>query len=138
MLNAARPFLSSRSNMALLGQARRQTVNPFKSTTFSSSSTVAQQQHRLFATSFSRTQATTTTSQVPILKPSTAARSIPPALPNKTIKTILATTEPDTAVKVQGWIRSTRQQKHVTFMEVNDGSSLKGVQAILSGGQGKG
>jgi len=65
-------------------------------------------------------------------------RVIPPALPNKTIKTLLNSTEPDTMVKVQGWIRSTRQQKNVTFMEVNDGSSLKGVQAILSGGQGKG
>lgn len=65
-------------------------------------------------------------------------RVIPPALPNKTIKTLLSTTEPDTMVKVQGWIRSTRQQKNVTFMEVNDGSSLKGVQAILGGGQGKG
>ncbi|KAF9184104.1 hypothetical protein BGZ51_003570 [Haplosporangium sp. Z 767] len=77
----------------------------------------------------------------PILKPSIAAgtiRPIPPALPNKTIKTILTSTEPDTLVKVQGWIRSTRQQKNVTFVEVNDGSSLKGVQAILSGGQGKG
>lgn len=125
--------------MALLDQAKRQTVNSLKTTTFSSSSSIlVQQQHRLFATSFSRAQATTTISQAPILKPNTAARSIPPALPNKTIKTILTTTEPDTVVKVQGWIRSTRQQKHVTFVEVNDGSSLKGVQAILSGGQGKG
>ncbi|KAG0327281.1 Asparaginyl-tRNA synthetase [Podila horticola] len=73
-----------------------------------------------------------------ILKPTTAARTIPPALPNRTIKSILSSTEPNTPVKVQGWIRSTRQQKHVTFMEVNDGSSLKGVQAILEGGQGKG
>ncbi|KAF9404884.1 hypothetical protein BGZ94_003895, partial [Podila epigama] len=64
--------------------------------------------------------------------------TIPPALSNRTIKNILASTEPNTVVKVQGWIRSTRQQKHVTFMEVNDGSSLKGVQAILEGGQGKG
>ncbi|KAG0002544.1 hypothetical protein BGZ79_002775 [Entomortierella chlamydospora] len=65
-------------------------------------------------------------------------RSILPALPNKTIKSILATTEPNTPVKVQGWVRSARNQKHVTFLEVNDGSSLKGVQAILEGGQGKG
>ncbi|KAG0327608.1 hypothetical protein BG004_002750, partial [Podila humilis] len=68
----------------------------------------------------------------------TATRVIPPALPNRTIKTILSSTEPNTPVKVQGWIRSTRQQKHITFMEVNDGSGLKGVQAILEGGQGKG
>ncbi|KAI7829614.1 asparaginyl-tRNA synthetase [Gamsiella multidivaricata] len=74
---------------------------------------------------------TSTSSQSPI-------RIIPPALPNRTIKSILTSTEPGTSVKVQGWIRSARQQKHVTFLEVNDGSSLKGVQAILSGGQGKG
>ncbi|KAF9273765.1 hypothetical protein BGZ68_001219 [Mortierella alpina] len=84
------------------------------------------------------TTSTKTTVQAPILSPGAATRSIPPALPNKTIKTLLTSTEPGTSVKVQGWIRSTRQQKHVTFMEVNDGSSLKGVQAILSGGQGKG
>ncbi|KAF9433162.1 hypothetical protein BGZ76_009812 [Entomortierella beljakovae] len=67
-----------------------------------------------------------------------ATRVIPPALPFKTIKSILATTEPGTPVMLQGWIRSSRNQKHVTFLEVNDGSSLKGVQAILEGGQGKG
>jgi aspartyl/asparaginyl-tRNA synthetase len=33
---------------------------------------------------------------------------------------------------------SARQQKHATFLKVNDGSSLKGIQAILSGGEGKG
>lgn len=90
-----------------------------------------------FSSSYS-TRATTSRPTTTILKPAVAARTIPPALPNKTIKSILNSTEPNTPVKVQGWIRSTRQQKHVTFMEVNDGSSLKGVQAILEGGQGKG
>ncbi|KAF9156002.1 hypothetical protein BG015_007680 [Linnemannia schmuckeri] len=140
MLTAARPFFSSRTNITLLGQARRQTANGLKPTS-SSSTALAQHQHRLFATSLNRAQATATSqAQASILKPNTTAatRSIPPALPNKTIKSILTTTEPDTVVKVQGWIRSTRQQKHVTFVEVNDGSSLKGVQAILNGGQGKG
>ncbi|KAI8346610.1 hypothetical protein B0O80DRAFT_225437 [Mortierella sp. GBAus27b] len=28
--------------------------------------------------------------------------------------------------------------KHLTFLEINDGSGLKGIQAILSGGEGKG
>ncbi|KAF8935945.1 hypothetical protein BGZ52_008724 [Haplosporangium bisporale] len=88
--------------------------------------------------SSSSTRATASQPITTILKPAIAARTIPPALPNKTIKSILNSTEPNTPVKVQGWIRSTRQQKHVTFMEVNDGSSLKGVQAILEGGQGKG
>ncbi|KAF9133441.1 hypothetical protein BGW39_009752 [Mortierella sp. 14UC] len=136
MLTAARPLLSARTCMTsgLLSQAaRRQSAK----TAFNTSSLTRPSQHRLFATSFSQAQATVT-SQAPILKPNTAVRSIPPALPNKTIKTILTSTEPGTVVKVQGWIRSTRHQKNVTFVEVNDGSSLKGVQAILSGGQGKG
>ncbi|KAI1318104.1 Asparaginyl-tRNA synthetase [Mortierella claussenii] len=71
-------------------------------------------------------------------KTTASTRAIPSALPNKTIKCILANATPDTHVKVQGWVRSTRQQKNVTFVELNDGSSLKGVQAILSGGEGKG
>ncbi|KAF9908499.1 hypothetical protein EC991_009763 [Linnemannia zychae] len=133
MLTAARPLLSTKASMAsgLLVQAAR-----FQSA--KTAFTLTQpSQHRLFTTSFSRDQATSAT-QAPILKTSTTVRTIPPALPNKTIKTILTSTEPDTVVKVQGWIRSTRQQKNVTFVEVNDGSSLKGVQAILNGGQGKG
>ncbi|KAG0198998.1 hypothetical protein BGX33_011945 [Mortierella sp. NVP41] len=119
---------------SLLSQAGRQTLKAVAPSTTRPSSLV---QHRLFTSSFSRTQAQQGQAQT-ILRPSAAVRSIPPALPNKTIKSILTSTEPDTAVKVQGWIRSTRQQKNVTFLEVNDGSSLKGVQAILSGGQGKG
>ena len=36
----------------------------------------------------------------------------------------------DTA-KVQGWVRSVRKQKGVTFLEVNDGSSQKSLQVVL-------
>ncbi|KAF9163866.1 hypothetical protein DFQ26_002060 [Actinomortierella ambigua] len=60
------------------------------------------------------------------------------ALPNKTIRSILASTPEGSQVKVQGWIRSTRQQKQVAFAEVNDGSNLKGIQAILSSDQARG
>jgi len=52
-------------------------------------------------------------------------------LPNKTIKTIL--NEDGTNVAVRGWIRSVRKQKQVSFATVNDGSNLKGIQAILNG-----
>lgn len=52
-------------------------------------------------------------------------------LPNKTIKTLL--NEDSTNVAVRGWIRSVRKQKQVSFATVNDGSNLKGIQAILSG-----
>ncbi|KAG0206803.1 hypothetical protein BGX28_001829 [Mortierella sp. GBA30] len=136
MIPATRPVLRSRQLSQCLCHSRHQSckvtlsslASPLKhrfSTTTSSSSSVS-------------TKNNNTNVQKTILNPGLAARSIPLALPNKTIKTILTSTEPDTVVKVQGWIRSTRQQKHVTFIEVNDGSSLKGVQAILSGGQGKG
>jgi asparaginyl-tRNA synthetase len=51
-------------------------------------------------------------------------------LPNKTIKTLLQ--EGNTNVSVRGWIRSVRKQKQVSFATVNDGSNLKGIQAILN------
>jgi asparaginyl-tRNA synthetase len=51
-------------------------------------------------------------------------------LPNKTIKTLLQ--EDHNQVAVRGWIRSVRKQKQVSFATVNDGSTLKGIQAILN------
>jgi len=33
-------------------------------------------------------------------------------------------------VKVQGWVRTVRDQKNFAFIEVNDGSSISGIQAI--------
>ncbi|CAG8533367.1 4176_t:CDS:2 [Funneliformis mosseae] len=35
-------------------------------------------------------------------------------------------------IQVNGWIRTVRIQKNVSFASINDGSSLKGLQAILS------
>jgi asparaginyl-tRNA synthetase len=51
-------------------------------------------------------------------------------LPSKTIKSIL--NGQDSSVQVRGWIRSVRKQKQVCFATVNDGSNLKGIQAILN------
>lgn len=51
-------------------------------------------------------------------------------LPNKTIKTLLK--EDATQVSVRGWVRSVRKQKQVSFATINDGSNLKGIQAILN------
>lgn len=39
--------------------------------------------------------------------------------------------EPGTRVKVKGWVRTKREQKEFTFLEVNDGSSLQSLQVIL-------
>ena len=39
--------------------------------------------------------------------------------------------QPHTAVLVQGWVRTKREAKGVSFIEVNDGSSLQGLQVVL-------
>jgi len=36
------------------------------------------------------------------------------------------------SVTVKGWVRTVRRQKQFSFVEVNDGSSLKGVQCIVA------
>jgi len=37
----------------------------------------------------------------------------------------------DQTVSIQGWIRTVRKQKTLAFVEVNDGSSLSGIQCVL-------
>ncbi|MEG3439327.1 asparagine--tRNA ligase [Pannus brasiliensis CCIBt3594] len=47
------------------------------------------------------------------------------------IKEILKTGQPSEAVTVQGWVRTKRELKEFTFLEVNDGSSMANLQVIL-------
>jgi asparaginyl-tRNA synthetase len=47
------------------------------------------------------------------------------------IKEIFQTGQPDQSVTVQGWVRTKRELKEFTFLEVNDGSSLANLQVIL-------
>ncbi len=47
------------------------------------------------------------------------------------IRDILRTAEPNQTITVQGWIRTKRESKSFTFVEVNDGSSMVGLQAVL-------
>jgi len=35
-------------------------------------------------------------------------------------------------VLIKGWVRTVRKQKTLAFVEINDGSNLKGVQCVLS------
>ncbi|KAL7438410.1 hypothetical protein ACHAXH_005862 [Discostella pseudostelligera] len=66
-------------------------------------------------TSSSSTTTTTTTSTTPSprrVKTSTAQAS-------------------DDLVSIKGWVRTVRRQKTVAFVEVNDGSSLGGIQCVL-------
>lgn len=59
---------------------------------------------------------------------STEAVSTPQIL--KRVKTKeAAPTEEDVAIK--GWVRTVRKQKTLAFVEVNDGSTLSGIQCVL-------
>lgn len=46
------------------------------------------------------------------------------------IRSLLALTDPRSNVTLQGWVRTRRDSKNCTFIEVNDGSSLKGLQVV--------
>ena len=46
------------------------------------------------------------------------------------VKNALASAEPQDSVLVQGWIRTRRDAKSFSFIELNDGSSLKSLQVI--------
>jgi len=48
------------------------------------------------------------------------------------IKALLQDGQPDDTVQIQGWVRTKREQKDFTFVEVNDGSSMNGLQAIIN------
>jgi asparaginyl-tRNA synthetase len=50
------------------------------------------------------------------------------------IKHILAATEPKAAVTVKGWIRTRRDSKGFSFLELNDGSCLANLQVIVDAG----
>lgn len=47
------------------------------------------------------------------------------------IKALLATGQPGDAVTVKGWVRTKRELKEFAFLELNDGSSLAGLQVVL-------
>lgn len=49
----------------------------------------------------------------------------------RSISDLLQTAEPEEIAIVQGWLRTKREQKEFTFLEVNDGSSLKGLQVLV-------
>lgn len=43
-------------------------------------------------------------------------------LPTETAETII----------INGWIKSTRKQKNISFLVINDGSNLNGIQIVLN------
>ena len=49
------------------------------------------------------------------------------------MKTVDATDATDgKPVVIKGWVRTVRKQKTLAFVEVNDGSNMKGIQCVLS------
>ncbi len=48
------------------------------------------------------------------------------------ISQVLRSGEPDTTVIIRGWVRTKREQKTFTFIEVNDGSSMAGLQVVVN------
>ncbi|MBO3461414.1 asparagine--tRNA ligase [Aetokthonos hydrillicola Thurmond2011] len=51
---------------------------------------------------------------------------------NRRIAEILRNGQPDESLIVQGWVRTKRELKEFAFIEVNDGSSLAGLQVVLN------
>ena len=47
------------------------------------------------------------------------------------IRDILRTVEPNQTITIHGWVRTKRESKSFTFVEVNDGSSMAGLQVVL-------
>jgi asparaginyl-tRNA synthetase len=47
-----------------------------------------------------------------------------------TVKDALQSTEPIDAIHVQGWMRTRRDSKDFSFIELNDGSALRNLQII--------
>ena len=45
---------------------------------------------------------------------------------------LLRSGNPDDTVTIQGWVRTKREQKAFSFIEVNDGSSMMGLQAVVN------
>lgn len=52
---------------------------------------------------------------------------------NIAIKTILSMPGSGDAVTVEGWVRTKRESKGVTFLEVNDGSTIRNIQVVIDG-----
>src|SRR6185369_11401585 len=50
------------------------------------------------------------------------------------IKNVLAASEPSEAVTVKGWVRTRRDSKGFSFLELNDGSCLANLQIVVDAG----
>ena len=123
----------SRTSAFVLPRIRGPVVSSFGASTVRTETTVAiyydggrllpnslaASRTRLFSatTAAAEEGSTKTTSQVP---------------PLKRVKTIDAVDPTDDPVVIKGWVRTIRKQKTLAFVQVNDGSTLKGIQCVVS------
>ena len=49
----------------------------------------------------------------------------------QTIKQLLATAQPGDHIEISGWVRNRSKRPSFTFLNLNDGSSLQGLQIIV-------
>ena len=47
------------------------------------------------------------------------------------IREILSSVPSEKTIKAEGWVRTKRDSKNVCFLEVNDGSVVKGLQVVI-------
>src|SRR5436305_6933018 len=66
----------------------------------------------------------------PALESAAALVQFPAVLAPTPIKEALNRTEPISPILVQGWVRTRRDSKDFSFIELNDGSSLRNLQII--------
>src|SRR5688572_26790754 len=50
--------------------------------------------------------------------------------PRTRIVDVLALQPPHPGVRIKGWLRTARSSKQVVFLEINDGSNMKGIQVV--------
>ena len=50
---------------------------------------------------------------------------------SKRIAQLLTLTPDDQIISVEGWVRTKRESKNVSFFEINDGSSLASLQVVI-------
>ncbi len=52
----------------------------------------------------------------------------------KSVKHLLASESTESSVELSGWVRTRRDSKEFSFVELNDGSCLQGIQVIIDAG----
>ncbi|HEX2747780.1 MAG TPA: OB-fold nucleic acid binding domain-containing protein, partial [Verrucomicrobiales bacterium] len=57
-----------------------------------------------------------------------------PALMHTTVKEALHSEVPHDSISLAGWVRTRRDSKAFSFLELNDGSCLKGIQIVADAG----